>query len=240
MGIGKILAYATGGLVVGVAAVAAAPFTGGGSILGVTTLATSLAGTAAVAGAATAGVAGASAGFYAARREDEESENLKTELSKQAIKVDELTNKVMKASETFQGDREYFNYIIGLTAIGLAMANVDGNIADEELCEIQEFIGGIANSNYPEWVKNAIDYLGENPPNLMTAMQYIAKINPSNYDSIRALMELVMLADGVEHPREIAFMQAFETQILQISYQPETLDSDNTFISEILKSKSKV
>ena len=33
MGIGKVLAYTAGGVVLGVGAVAAAPFTGGGSIL---------------------------------------------------------------------------------------------------------------------------------------------------------------------------------------------------------------
>ena len=37
-------------------------------------------------------------------------------------------------------------------------------------------IGGIANSNYPPYVKQAIDDLYENVPNLMTAMKYISKI----------------------------------------------------------------
>lgn len=147
---------------------------------------------------------------------------------------------MLKTIETFQSDREYFNYIIGLTAIGLAMANVDGHIADDEVQEINEFIGGITNSNYPEWVQNAINHLHENIPNLMTAMQYMTKINPSNYDRVRELLELVMLADGVEHPREIAFINAFEAQILQVEYKPETLDDDKTFIDEILKNKAKV
>lgn len=53
--IGKTLAYAAGGLVVGVGAVAAAPFTGGGSILAATTLAGSLAGAGTIAAAVGAG-----------------------------------------------------------------------------------------------------------------------------------------------------------------------------------------
>ena len=61
MGIGKILGYTVGGAVLGVGAVAAAPFTGGGSILGAISLATSLAGAGAIAvgSAVVAGGAGA-------------------------------------------------------------------------------------------------------------------------------------------------------------------------------------
>ena len=67
---GKILA----GAAVGVGAVAAAPFTGGGSLLGAATLASSLAGAGTVAAAAGVGVAGAAAGAaWAVSDEDNES-----------------------------------------------------------------------------------------------------------------------------------------------------------------------
>lgn len=237
MGLGKILAYTAGGVVLGVGAVAAAPFTGGGSLFGAATLAGSLMGAGTIAAAAgTAAVAGGT-GAYMARKENEEDEKLNQELAEQKIRADKLEEGIKKALNTFQGDREYFNYIIGLTAIGLAMANVDGEIAPEEARELEEFIGGIANSNYPPYVKQAIDDLYENVPNLMTAMKYISKINPKNHETIRDLIKLVMMADNIRHEREVAFIQAFEAEILRVEYTPEVLDTENIFISEI---KSKI
>ncbi len=237
MGLGKILAYTVGGVALGVGAVAAAPFTGGGSLFGVATLAGSLMGAGTIAAAAGTAAAVGGAGAYVARKENEEDEKLNQELAEQKLRADKLEEGIKKALSTFQGDREYFNYIIGLTAIGLAMANADGEIAPEERRELEEFIGGIANSNYPPYVKQAINDLYENVPNLMTAMKYISKINPKNHETIRDLIKLVMMADNIRHEREVAFIQAFEVQILQVEYTPEVLDTENIFISEI---KSKI
>jgi uncharacterized protein YdhG (YjbR/CyaY superfamily) len=237
MGIGKVLAYTAGGVVLGVGAVAAAPFTGGGSIFAAVGLGSSLMGAGTIAAAAgTAAVAGG-AGAYMARKENEEDEKLNQELAEQKLRADKLEEEIKKALITFQGDREYFNYIIGLTAIGLAMANVDGEITPEEIGELEEFIGEIANSNYPPYVKQAIDDLYKNVPNLMTAMKYMSKINPKNHETIRDLIKFVMMADNIRHEREVAFIQAFEAQILQVEYTPEVLDTEKIFISEI---KSKI
>ena len=225
MGLGKILAYTVGGVALGVGAVAAAPFTGGGSIFGAVALGSSLMGAGTIAAAAGTAAAVGGAGAYMAKKENEEDEKLNQELAEQKLRADKLEEGIKKALITFQGDREYFNYIIGLTAIGLAMANVDGEIAPEEIGELEKFIGEIANSNYPPYVKQAINDLYENVPNLMTAMKFISKINPDNYETIRDLIKFVMMADNIRHEREVAFIQAFEVQILQVEYTPEVLDT---------------
>ena len=69
MGFWKIL----GGVAIGVGAVAAAPFTGGGSLLAAgVSLGSSLAGAGAVAAAVAAGSAGAVAGAALSKQEDEQ------------------------------------------------------------------------------------------------------------------------------------------------------------------------
>ena len=78
MNYGKILGLAA----LGVGAVAAAPFTGGGSILGAVTLAGSLAGAGTIAAAAGAGVAGAAAGYAMSRKEEEEKKSKENEIAK--------------------------------------------------------------------------------------------------------------------------------------------------------------
>jgi len=233
MGMFKTLGYITGGAILGAGAIAAAPFTGGGSLLGAATLATSLAGAGTIAAAAgTAAVVGG-AGAYVARKEDEIDEAKDKKIAEYREKSEKYETGFKKLLAQFQGDKEYFNYIIGATALGIAMANVDGEISQEEVCEIEEFVGGIANSKYPNHVKESVSNLYKNPPNLMTAVKLLEKVNPEHHESIRDLIELVMLADGIEHKKEIAFLQAFEAQILQVEYKPEIDDVESKFLSEI-------
>lgn len=228
MGLGKVLAYTVGGAVLGVGAIAAAPFTGGGSILGAATLATSLAGAGAVA-TGTAVVAGGT-GAYLARKEDEEEEAKDKEIAKLYQKAEKYEKKFQEAIKNFQGDKEYFNYILGATALGIAMANADGEIVSEERQEIEEFIGGIANSNYPEYIRHLIEKLYETKPSFNEAMIYVEKIDPSNYESLRNLLEVVALADGIKHETEVAFLRAFDSSITKVKYVPELEDNQKEFL----------
>lgn len=227
MGFGKIFGLA----LLGVAAVAAAPFTGGGSILGAASLGASLAG----AGVATAGAGavGAAAGVILSRKEEEEEEKRKEVMANLNKKAEKYENAFKEAIAEFHGDKEYFNYIIACTAIGMSVANADGEIAEEELLEINEFVGGIASSNYPKHVKAAISKLKENPPTFSEAIRYLEKVNSSNYDSIRDLIEVVIETDGVRHEKEKAFLEAYNGAIKMIEYAPETNDNNSEFLLEI-------
>lgn len=226
MGIGKILGFAA----LGIGAVAAAPFTGGGSLFGAASLAVSLAGAGAV--AAGAGAVGAAAGYAMSRKEEEEEAAKDKKIAESNKKADKFEEGFKKAIEQFQGDKEYFNYIIGATALGISMANADGEISPEEAQEIEEFVGGIASSNYPAHVKEAIENLYEVKPNFNTAMTYLEKINPSNYESLKILLELIVMADGIRHEKEEAFLRAFDIQIAMVEYKPENNDDFNGFLLE--------
>lgn len=233
MGIGKILGYTVLGVVGGVAAVAAAPFTGGGSLLGAATLAASLTGAGTIAAAAgTAAVAGG-AGALLARNENEKDEkisNQNEEIAELNVKADKFEEGFNRAIKQFKGDKEYFNYIIGMTALGVSMANEDGKISKEEIDEMQNFIGGVVNSNYPSHIKDSIMEIVTTKPNFNTAMLFLEKINPSNYQNVRDLIELVAFADGIKCEREEAFLKAFDSQILLIQYKPEVCDYKKEFL----------
>lgn len=231
MGFFKYLGYGLGGVILGVAAVAAAPFTAGGSLLGAATLATSLAGAGAVA-AGTATVVGG-AGILLARNEEEENKNKDEKIAGLRKKAEKLEEEIKRVIFQFQGDKEYFNYIIASTAIGIAIANADGEISNDELIEINEFIGGIASSNYPQHIVATITQLKDNPPSFNEAMEYLEKVNISNYESIRSLIELVIEADGIIHEKEKAFLEAFDSAIKMVDYKPESNDVDNKFILEL-------
>lgn len=206
MGIGKTLTYITLGGVIGVGAIAAAPFTGGGSLLGAATLASSLAGAGTIAAAAgTAAVAGG-AGAYLANKENEEE-----------AKNEKLKKEFAKTLSTLENDKAYFTFILGMTGLGLAMANADGHISDEEQQEIDDFVNGMGSSNYPQDIKDIISDFRHNPPSLGMIMdKYISKIDPVNYDTLECLLEVTMHADGVVHKKEELFMEQFQKELFSI------------------------
>ncbi|MEJ5168260.1 MAG: TerB family tellurite resistance protein [Arcobacteraceae bacterium] len=146
------------------------------------------------------------------------------------LKIIELEKALEEAIKRFKGDKEYFNYILGATALGIAMANADGEIVSEERQEIEEFIGGIANSNYPEYIRHLIEKLYETKPSFNEAMIYVEKIDPSNYESLRNLLEVVALADGIKHETEVAFLRAFDSSITKVKYVPELEDNQKEFL----------
>lgn len=229
MGFGKILGLAA----LGVAAVAAAPFTGGGSLFGAATLAGSLAGAGAIAAAGTAGAVGAGVGYALSRKEEEEEQVKNEKIAELRKKAEKFEEDFKRAISQFQGDKEYFNYIIASTAMGMAIANADGQISNDELIEINEFIGGMASSNYPQHIVYTITQLKDNPPSFNEAMKYLEKVNVTNYESIRSLIELVIEADGIIHEKEKAFLEAFNSAIKMVDYKPESNDVDNKFILEL-------
>lgn len=227
MGIGKILGFAA----LGVGAIAAAPFTGGGSILGAVSLAGSLAGASAL--ATGAGVVGAGVGMALSEIEQEEKAKQEQKLAEYKLKSEKFERELNKAIKNFKGDKEYFNYIISATAIGIAIAHSDNCISQEEKDEIENFIGGIVASTYPEWVKSTIKDLYINIPTFNSALMYLSKIAPSNYGSIRDLLEVVMIADGVTHEKELAFIKAFDMSIATTKYAAEPKDTEKVFLLQL-------
>ena len=47
------------------------------------------------------------------------------------------------------------------------------------------------------------------------------------------MLELIMEADGDIHPKEKAFLEAFNREIQNIKYLPEKNDIQNSFLLEI-------
>jgi len=200
MGWGSILGMAA----LGVGAVAAAPFTGGGSILGAASLGASLAG----AGAAAVGAAsvGAGVGAVMSKNEEEEEERKQRELAK-------ANQKAEKATDIINETKEHYQLIIALTALGVSMANVDGKISSEEMEELSEFVGGLSSLKYPQNIIDTINQIVSNPPSFNEAMKHLENISSVEYPEIRNILVTVMESDGEIHPKEKAFLSAYDSHI---------------------------
>lgn len=197
MGFWKIL----GGIAAGVGAVVALPVAG--PIGAVTAV-----------GAAVGATVGGLAGAAASAIDDEEIEDARrsgerTATAKYEKKVEKLVDALKEAEERLHDDKSYFQLLIALFAVGMATANADGNISDEEMADLEEFTAGIGHSNLPPHVKGMITRLKNNPPNFNTAMKYVSKLDDIDLKLFESVIEVVSASDGKVTEEEVAFLNAF-------------------------------
>lgn len=204
--VGAILA----GAVVGVLAVAAAPFTGGGSVLGAATLAGSLAGAGGL--AAAAGVAGAAAGAGLANQQRKQVAESSFRLAQErvvaeyATKTAALQEALSKAAQRFQEHNEFNNFVLCLIAVGASMAACDGNVHLEEQSQLREFALGIVSTKLPPTIEKAVSSLMACPPPFEQAMMYVERLGPDVWPHIDAVLAVVSEADGVLTQEEKDFL----------------------------------
>lgn len=197
-------------MAVGIGAIAAAPFTGGGSILAAATLAGSLAGAGTIAAAAGAAVAGGVVGAALSKSDKEERQK---EINSIATKHELEKKEILKKVDGMLADTtKIYDFVIAMHAIGMATANADGVISDEEAEEIEAFVSGIMAENFPTEVKTEIQKLTDNPPSLKTAYNYLKKANltQQGWEDVDTLIEVVILADYHEDEKETAFRNAWD------------------------------
>ncbi|WP_051543488.1 hypothetical protein [Thiothrix lacustris] len=205
---GKILT----GVVVGVGAVAAAPFTGGGSLLGGASLIASLSGAGTIAAALGAGAVGGVVGAAVADSDDNEKKRIKDqgraeEKAENSARIKKLENKLSQALEKLKSHDEHFKAIIAMEAVGVACAACDGDFSDNEREEIGEFVKGMIAQSIPMDVKAQIQSIYDNPPTVEEAY-LLAKDSGMSLDLYEDLIRFVMQIDGIK-PEEEAFVHAW-------------------------------
>lgn len=206
---GKILA----GAAVGVGAVAAAPFTGGGSLLGGATVIASLTGAGTVAAAVGAGAVGGVVGAAVAESDENEKKDLKEQgraegKAENGLQIEKLVSKLTQALKTLKSHDEHFKAIIAMEAVGTSCAACDGDFSDNEREEIGEFVKGMVAQNIPMDVKEKIQSVYDNPLTVEEAY-LLAKDSGMSLDIYEDLIRFVMEIDGIKS-EEKAFVQAWD------------------------------
>jgi len=112
----------------------------------------------------------------------------------------------------FSDTKDYFDAVIVLYAIGIAAANIDGKISEEELQDIDEFVAGVSSRAIPPIIKSKIIEFRNNPPSISTAMSLlknspqIETIAPMIYP----LIKVVVQADGIVGLAEQQLLEMLE------------------------------
>lgn len=205
---GKILA----GVAVGVGAVAAAPFTGGGSLLGGASLIASLSGAGTIAAAVGAGAVGGVVSAAVADSNEEEKSQIKAQgraegRAETSLQIEKLEKKLSQALEKLKSHDEHFKAIIAMEAVGVSCAACDGDFSDNEKEEIGEFVKGMIAQNIPKDIKARIQSIYDNPPTVEEAF-LLAKDSGMSLDVYEELIRFVMEIDGIK-PEEEVFVHAW-------------------------------
>jgi tellurite resistance protein len=201
MGFFKTLAYVAGGI----GAVVLIPATGGGSLavaigaLGTTTAAGAVIG--ASLGGAAAALAHASEGKDEAYAQGESVGVKAGELVAQAkyqAQLEELTRR-------FREYKDMEEKLLGMYAVGLAVARTDGEICQAEQEELDDFVSGCMRGHLPKHIKNEIEALARNPPTLSKALKFARDVGLPKSD-IDDIIDVVAHSDGVLHSKEKSFI----------------------------------
>lgn len=201
-----------GGIVLGVGAVAAAPFTGGGSVLGAATLAGSLTGAAAT--AAGAGVVGGIAGAAMGEKEKEDRKRQNRNKYKEGSKAGANKTK-QKFNTIIEKQKQRDKFMLLCVAIGSYVAKCDNEFHPLEKEELNNFIGRVnKSSTVPEPIRKEIEKITKTNisyDRLVYEVKMYLKKQPSDLikkdiDFFTDLIEKIIHADNIVHEKENEFL----------------------------------
>ena len=226
-----------GGVSIGVGAIAAAPFTGGGSVLGAATLLGSLAGASGT--AAVAGIVGGIVGANIPENKTKKSNTTKhtyhkpTTTKNSNIKKPTPFNIFTILNIESQIEKEEF--IIMLTEFGIAIANSDGEIHKKELIEIQKYNNLVQKNNNlsynaKEKIKDIINNKNDLTNFKKLFKQFILTKNTEYINKIVKILdnvlEKIILADGQIKEGEIKIKnewKEFSKEIITRNVKPNII-----------------
>ncbi|CAA7617368.1 hypothetical protein [Magnetospirillum sp. SS-4] len=199
-----------GGAIAGVSAVAAAPFTGGGSAFGGATLIASLTG--ATGTAVAAGGIGVAAGAAISRAskdqaiEDSYRQGKEGGLAEAAARIQVLQERLALASERYREQSKLNEFVVCLIAVGAGMAASDGTFHDDDMSNLQEFVLGMSAFALPPAIETAIQQLLAKPPTFDEAMLYASRLGPDIWPVIDEILINVSETRGAASEQGQAFL----------------------------------
>lgn len=199
--LGKILL----GAAIGVGAVAAAPFTGGGSVLAGASLAASLTGAGAIAGVGA--VAGATAGAIADNVETKQLDKKIAEEKTSSFRDGVNEGKILTAEEI----RKYADFYLATSALSYYFARCDGEISEEEQLEIDHDLDAVyKNKDIPTPIKNELYQIANNKNITFDIVKnYLDKVSVDTLKILDLDIDEIIRASGGINEKEKAARNLF-------------------------------
>lgn len=206
MGFFKVLGYVASGI----GAVALMPATGGGSLalaigaFGTTTAAGAVIG--AGIGATLAAVDHASSANKQGYKEGHTQGKADGMKAGESLAKQKYEKKVHDLMERLQSYHNLNDKLVAMYAVGLAIANADGDICKEEREELDTFVAGCMAGHLPQHIKEKIASLTRQPPTLIRALAFAKEAQLAKRD-IDDIIDLIANSDGILCPMEQEFIK---------------------------------
>lgn len=183
------------GAAIGVCAVAAAPFTGGGSVLAGTTLVGALGSGAAIAGATVAAAAGATGGIMA-QADESERKNKQIKKAKKAAFKDGVNEGIHLSAEAL---KNMAAFSLALTALAYYFARCDGSIDENEMLELDFYLNSLKmHKDMPEPIKKELAKIEKNKVlSFSDVKRYLDDISVDTLKELQEVIDNIINADGV-------------------------------------------
>lgn len=123
---------------------------------------------------------------------------------------EELNKLVLKITKHYHGQQKFEQFIICLIAVGVAMAACDGDVDENEVRDLREYVLGAMGGALPAHIENKIGELFKTPPRFEQAMLYVAKLDQEVWPMIDIILAVVSEADGEVLKSERHFLQQWE------------------------------
>ncbi len=153
----------------------------------------------------------------AVKKYNEWSEKEVEEKRKKEYELVRIKKEVENAKEVIKGYQVHDVSILAMCALGISMANSDGEISKEEQKDLKLFVGGESFKKLPNVIKDKIEEMLKNPPTLNEALKYLEKAKITDDITIRNILSVVMFADGKVAEEEKAFLKAFDEKVCEIA-----------------------
>jgi len=203
MSAGKII----GGALLGVGAIAAAPFTGGGSLFAAGVSLSAALGSGATVAAISAGFAGGTAGAVIAKKEKKDRQKENKNHFIEGVKSGAIKTKE-KFSTILKTQKERDQLMLLAIKMGVYVSKIDGKIDDKELEELNKLSLFIEqNPSTPKVVKKEVKQIIKSDITfdvLSLDIDFFLEDKPENYrlqtiDFFNKLIETIINADGTVH-----------------------------------------
>jgi len=131
---------------------------------------------------------------------------LNAEEQKQALELEKIQNIMQSSQMQLSKNGNYFDGIKAMVCVGVACAISDGEISDIEKSGIEDFILGVCGGHLPNDLRDNIDKIYLNPPNITTAFVMANSLGLDSLELFDEIINVTIQADDEINESESIFL----------------------------------
>lgn len=158
-----------------------------------------------------------------------DSDSKDREIAKMRLREQKLNEKFGAFHQKLGDTQEYFDFILGVMAFGVAIARVDKQGIDEdERQALEEFLLGAAAKNLPRYTKDAMRKIYEDEKmNFESALGFLYKIDQKGRKLIEETLYVVAYSNQTLTQAQREFIENYRIEESKIPYPKESSEAIN-------------